>query len=157
MLFVDEILEVELPRKIVARKYLSPEEPCFKGHFPELPIFPGVLLIEAMAQTAAALSTIANQGADSRVPVLASVESARFSRPVSADQTLVMTVTREAQWGEFWRLSGFITVDDTRVAEARFLAARVKASKVFSRPNSQEIPINATSKNLVEVTDARTS
>lgn len=80
-LMLDSVLEIG-EGEIVARKRVRPDEPCFAGHFPGDPIFPGVLQIEAMAQAMAALMTLSNPEFRGRRPLFLGVDGCRFRRPV---------------------------------------------------------------------------
>ena len=88
MLLVDKILELD-ETHIVGIKNVTSNEPFFNGHFPDFPVMPGVLIIEAMAQTAGVqvLSTIPDRG--SKLVLLASVEEAKFRKPVRPGDQLV--------------------------------------------------------------------
>lgn len=113
---VDRVLEVEPGVRAVGTKLVSANEPYFSGHFPGAPVFPGVLLCEALVQLAVHLD---GEGADLR---LLEVDKARFRRPVLPGDTLRLEVTRLAA-GPPWRLRGVATADGTLVAEVEFGAA----------------------------------
>src|SRR5919198_1567873 len=81
MLLVDRIVELE-PERIVGIKNVTANEPFFDGHFPDFPVMPGVLIIEAMAQTAGVLVLKSIEDRASKLVLLVSVDSARFRRPV---------------------------------------------------------------------------
>src|SRR5215469_17974835 len=86
MLLVDRILELEAER-IVGVKNVTANEPFFSGHFPDFPVMPGVLIIEAMAQTAGVLVLKTIPDRDSKLVLLVAVENARFRRPVVPGDT----------------------------------------------------------------------
>src|SRR6266700_4271602 len=94
-LLVDRILELE-PERIVGIKNVTVNEPFFNGHFPEFPVMPGVLIVEAMAQTAGVLVLKSMPNRDNKLVLLVSIEGAKFRRPVvPGDQLHIeMTVIR---------------------------------------------------------------
>ena len=91
-LLVDRVLELEPDKRIVAIKNVTINEPFFEGHFPHYPVMPGVLIIEAMAQTAALLSfkSLGTKRDDNTVVYLVGVDGARFKRPVVPGDTLTL-------------------------------------------------------------------
>lgn len=90
-LLIDEVLELEPGVRVVATKYLRPEESWFKGHFPGMPVQPGVLTIEMLAQAGAvcALSLPENKG---KIAFFAGIDKARFRQQVKPGDTLVLSV-----------------------------------------------------------------
>jgi 3-hydroxyacyl-[acyl-carrier-protein] dehydratase len=119
-LLVDRIVELEAER-IVGIKSVTVNEPFFNGHFPEFPVMPGVLVIEAMAQTAGVLVLKSIPDRQSKLVLLVSVDSARFRRPVvPGDQLrLEMTVIRRKE--SVAKMAGRATVDGVLVAEAEVM------------------------------------
>jgi len=119
-LFVDRLLEMEPERRAVAIKNVSFDEPVFQGHFPGLPIFPGVLLLECMAQTS---GLCFGESDNDRIGLLASVEKARFYHPVRpGDQLRIETVIVGMRHG-FGKAEGKVFVGDQLAAAARFAFA----------------------------------
>ena len=118
MLLVDRIVELEAER-IVGIKNVTGNEPFFQGHFPEFPVMPGVLIVEAMAQVAGIL-VLQGMGPQKAV-YLASIEQAKFRRPVvPGDQLRIeMKVARRKSFVA--KLSGTATVDGVLVAEAEVM------------------------------------
>lgn len=116
-LMVDRILEMEQER-IVGIKNVSINEPFFNGHFPEFPVMPGVLVIEAMAQVAGVLVLKSLGGRNQKLVLLATVEEAKFRKPVvPGDQLRIeMTVTRRK--ASVAKMRGVATVEGSVVAEA---------------------------------------
>ena len=117
MLLVDKIVEMD-ETHIVGIKNVTSNEPFFNGHFPDFPVMPGVLIIEAMAQTAGVqvLSSIPDRG--SKLVLLASVEEAKFRKPVRPGDQLVITMTLVKRKASLAKMSGVAKVDGEVVAEA---------------------------------------
>src|SRR5206468_13045385 len=92
MLLVDSIIELE-PERIVGIKNVTANEPFFDGHFPDYPVMPGVLIIEAMAQTAGVLVLKSVEDRHSKLVLLVSIEYAKFRRPVVPGDQLRMELT----------------------------------------------------------------
>ncbi len=120
MLLVDRVLELEKGKRIVAIKNVTINEPFFVGHFPHLPVMPGVLQIEALAQAAGILSfqTMGRVSDAGSVYYFVGIDNARFKRPVApGDQLrLEVTITRVAR--SIWKYSGRATVDGQLACEA---------------------------------------
>ncbi len=124
MLLVDRILEIT-DTETVAEKLVSAKEPFFAGHFPQRPIMPGVLILEALAQTAAVgffWNEPANQG---RGVALASVRSARFRRPVVPGDILRLSTRVLRKRRRTYQYEGTATVRGEIVAESEFMAVIV--------------------------------
>ena len=122
-LLVDRVLEIEPGKRIVAIKNVSINEPYFVGHFPHLPVMPGVLQIEALAQAAGILSfqTMGKVSDDRSVYYFVGIDGARFKRPVGpGDQLrLEVEITRVAR--SIWKYAGRATVDGQTAAEAELM------------------------------------
>ena len=120
MLLVDRILESG-PERIVGIKNVTVNEPFFAGHFPDFAVMPGVLIIEAMAQVAGVLVLQQVPDRDQKLVLLASIEQARFRRPVvPGDQLRIeMVVTRRKQ--TVAKMKGKATVNGVVVAEAELM------------------------------------
>ena len=121
-LMIDEIRDLAPDDRVVGIKNVTGDESFFKGHFPGHPIMPGVLIIEAMAQTSAILviGTIGMQPGS--VVYFMSVEQARFRKPVFPGDRLALDVVKLQNRGKVWKFEGKATVGDTLVAEATFTA-----------------------------------
>jgi 3-hydroxyacyl-[acyl-carrier-protein] dehydratase len=121
-LLIDRILELEPGRRAVGEKLVTIGEPFFQGHFPDFPIMPGVLIVEALAQTAcvAALSLSEYQG---KIGLFAGIDSARFKRPVRPGDTLRLEITLDKMRRNIGRGSGKATVDGQVACEAELLFA----------------------------------
>ena len=122
-LMIDRVVELERNRSAVGVKNVSVNESFFQGHFPNHPVMPGVLIIEAMAQTAAVL-VVETLGPDAagRVVYFMSVEGAKFRRPVVPGDQLRIHVTKERNRGNVWKFHAIARVDDVAVAEATYAA-----------------------------------
>ena len=122
-LMVDAILEVERLKRIVGIKNVSINEYYFQGHFPGKPVMPGVLIIEAMAQTAAVLvvHTLGLE-AEGKLVYFMSVDNARFRRPVFPCDRLYVYVAKQRHRGNVWKFEGQAKVGDNLMAEAVFAA-----------------------------------
>ena len=120
-LFVERIVECTSD-SIVGIKNVSVNEPFFEGHFPSNPIMPGVLILEAMAQTGGILALEAfPQYKDRRAVYFAGLDKVRFRKPVRPGDQLVMKVKLEKQRGGFFKLHAEAFVDDVLVAEAAMM------------------------------------
>lgn len=119
MLLVDRVIELEPGVKAVAIKNVSTNEPFFQGHYPEIPIMPGVLIIEAMAQTAGIAMATAQQLVG--VPLLAGVDNARFRKPVTPGDQLRMEANVLRGGRRMGKVAVSATVDGNVVAEAELL------------------------------------
>jgi beta-hydroxyacyl-ACP dehydratase FabZ len=123
-LLVDRILALELGKRIVGVKNISINEPFFQGHFPGRPIMPGVLIIEAMAQTGgilALLSTPENLG--NPWIYLLGVDKVRFRKPVVPGDQLILELETLRSGKKFWKMQGKALVNQTLVAEAELMAS----------------------------------
>jgi 3-hydroxyacyl-[acyl-carrier-protein] dehydratase len=122
-LMVDKIIRVVPDVSAVGIKNVTVSEPHFQGHFPQRPIMPGVLIIEAMAQTAAVLVVeTLGPDAEGKLVYFMSVENARFRRPVMPGDTLYIHVHKERSRGNVWKFHGEAKVDDQLMAEATYAA-----------------------------------
>jgi 3-hydroxyacyl-[acyl-carrier-protein] dehydratase len=122
MLLVDRIVELEAER-IVGIKNVTANEPFFAGHFPEFPVMPGVLIIEALAQTAGVLILGQIPDRESKLVFLVSVERAKFRRPVVPGDQLRMEITVLKNKVSVAKIAGRATVDGQLVAEAELMCS----------------------------------
>jgi len=122
-LLLDRVIDVVPGESGVGIKNVTVNEQFFQGHFPHHPVMPGVLIIEAMAQTAAALA-LATLGATDGPPIVyfMSVEAAKFRKPVTPGDQLRLTLTKDRRRGNVWRFNGVGRVDGAAVAEATVTA-----------------------------------
>jgi 3-hydroxyacyl-[acyl-carrier-protein] dehydratase len=123
MLMIDSIKEMRGTESAIGIKNVSINEPHFQGHFPTLPVMPGVLIVEAMAQTAGALVLNGlGQGADNKVVYFMSIDKAKFRKPVVPGDVVHIHVNKLQNRGPVWKFSGAAKVNGTIVAEADFAA-----------------------------------
>ncbi len=122
-LLVDRVLEFESGKYIVALKNVTINEPFFPGHFPNHPVMPGVLVIEAMAQTAAILAfiTAGESVGDKNIVYFAGIDDARFKRPVVPGDQIMMRAELEWQRRGIWRFKTTARVDEHLAAEASLM------------------------------------
>jgi 3-hydroxyacyl-[acyl-carrier-protein] dehydratase len=122
-ILVDRVLAFEKGKSIQAIKNVTINEPFFGGHFPNRPVMPGVLMLEAMAQ-AAALLAFDNMGKrpdENTVYYFAGIDSARFKRPVEPGDQLIMDVTLERVKSGIFKFKGVARVDGNVVCEAELM------------------------------------
>jgi 3-hydroxyacyl-[acyl-carrier-protein] dehydratase len=122
-LLIDRVVDVVVNESAVGIKNVSIAEPHFQGHFPARPVMPGVLIIEAMAQTAAVLvvRTLGSE-AEGKLVYFMSVDKARFRKPVVPGDVLHVHVAKERMRGNVWRFNGMAKVDGVLASEATFSA-----------------------------------
>jgi 3-hydroxyacyl-[acyl-carrier-protein] dehydratase len=122
-LMVDKVVDAVANQHATGLKDLSGKENYFQGHFPARAVMPGVLIIEAMAQTAAVL-VVHTLGPESegKLVYFMSVDNARFRRPVFPPATLEIHVTKQRNRGNVWKFEGLAKVGDKVMAEAVFAA-----------------------------------
>ena len=119
-LLVDRIIEME-PERIVGIKSVTANEPFFTGHFPDFPVMPGVLIVEAMAQTAGVLVLKTIPDRENKLVLLVAVENARFRRPVVPGDSLRMEMKVIKRKASVAKMAGVATVDGQVVAEAEVM------------------------------------
>ena len=124
-LLIDRILDVEENVKITGLKNVTINEPFFPGHFPGLPIMPGVLIIEAMAQLGGAFLLEHEKERDRKWVFFTGIDGARFRRPVRPGDQLKMVVSVLKRRQTTCKMRGEAFVDDQLVAEAELLSAIV--------------------------------
>jgi 3-hydroxyacyl-[acyl-carrier-protein] dehydratase len=142
-LMVDAILEMERYKRIVGVKNVSINESHFQGHFPGKPIMPGVLIIEAMAQTGGLLLLMEVPERDNKLLYFVAVDGARFRRPVVPGDQLKLEVKVLSWRGDFCKLDGRATVDGQLAAEAILMCKMVDREPA-------ETPVAAPETNAVK-------
>ena len=120
-LLVDKIVELEPRRRIVGIKQVTINEYFFQGHFPDAPVMPGVLQIEALAQVGAILALREFENRDSKIPFFSGIEQARFRRPVVPGDTLTLEVTAIRIGTKVQKMRGEAKVDGQITAEAEIM------------------------------------
>lgn len=131
MLLVDRILEMEEDR-IVGMKNVTANEPFFMGHFPEYPVMPGVLIVEAMAQVGGVLVLKTVPDRKSKLVLFASIEEARFRRPVLPGDTLIIECKTLKRKETVVKMQGTARVNGQVVAEG------IVMCKLIDRPAAAE-------------------
>jgi len=127
-LLIDKIIEMDGDESCIGIKNVTINEPHFTGHFPERPVFPGVLLIEAMAQTAGALCVHARgDDAPPQLVYFMTIDKAKFRKPVEPGDQVHFHVKKIKQRSNIWKFDAVAKVDGTKVAEAEVSAMLVDA------------------------------
>jgi 3-hydroxyacyl-[acyl-carrier-protein] dehydratase len=123
ILLVDRVLEVEKGKRIKAIKNVTINEDFFNGHFPHRPVMPGVLMLEALAQTAALLSfeTLDESPDDKTVYYFAGIDGARFKRPVEPGDQLILEVELERMKAGIFKFKAWASVGEERAVEAQLM------------------------------------
>jgi 3-hydroxyacyl-[acyl-carrier-protein] dehydratase len=123
ILLVDRVLELTPGESAVSLKNVTMNEPHFNGHFPGFPVMPGVLIIEAMAQTAAIVVVEAlGKDAEGKVVFFMTIDEAKFRKPVVPGDSMHIHVEKVKARGPMWKFTGKAMVGDTLCAEATFAA-----------------------------------
>ena len=123
-LLVDRVLSVEPGVGIKSLKNVTINEPFFRGHFPGEPIMPGVLILEAMAQTGISFAKNTDpDGLEGKLLVFAGMDEVRFRRQVVPGDQLIMELKLIKRKSTIWKMQGKASVDDKVAAEAMLIAA----------------------------------
>lgn len=117
-LLVDRILETDGSTHMVGLKNVTINEPFFQGHFPNHPVMPGVLLVEALAQVGVALLLFGDQSRDAKLIYFSAIDKCRFRQPVIPGDQLIIKVTVLKQRDRYFKMKGEATVDGNIVVEA---------------------------------------
>ena len=128
ILLVDRVLEIEKGKRIKALKNVTINEPYFVGHFPHRPVMPGVLMLEALAQTAAILSfdAIDTESDEKTVYYFAGIDGARFKRPVEPGDQLILEVALERSKSGIYKFNARATVDGELAVSADLMCTMRK-------------------------------
>jgi UDP-3-O-[3-hydroxymyristoyl] N-acetylglucosamine deacetylase/3-hydroxyacyl-[acyl-carrier-protein] dehydratase len=138
-LFVDKIVEFKIDEKIVGIKNVTGNEPFFEGHFPGQPVMPGVLIVEAMAQTGGILLLNGVDNPDNKLVYFMSINNAKFRRPVVPGDQLVFELEMTSRKSKICQMKGKAFVDGVLVAEAEMMASIVERTenKAQAKPVSK--------------------
>jgi 3-hydroxyacyl-[acyl-carrier-protein] dehydratase len=122
-LLVDRVLEIDKGKTIKTLKNVTINEPFFTGHFPHRPVMPGVLMLEALAQSAALLSfaTLDASPSDNTIYYFAGIDAARFKRPVEPGDQLIMEVELDRARAGIYKYKALARVDGEVVCEAELM------------------------------------
>ena len=121
-LLVDRILEMEEGKKIVGLKNVTINEPFFQGHFPEFPIMPGVLIIEALAQVGGVLAFKSTKNVEGSLVYFVSIDKAKFRKPVIPGDQIFLHVEVLQSRPPYWKLMGKAYVKEELVCETELKA-----------------------------------
>ena len=123
ILLVDRIVDFVPDESAVGLKNVTMNEPHFQGHFPRMPVMPGVLIVEAMAQTSAIMvvKTLGKE-AEGKLVYFMTIDNARFRKPVVPGDTMYIHVKKERCRGAVWKFHGEARVDGVVCAEATYSA-----------------------------------
>jgi 3-hydroxyacyl-[acyl-carrier-protein] dehydratase len=139
-LLVDRIVEMEAER-VVGIKNVTANEPWVTGHFPDFPVMPGVLIVEAMAQAAGVLVLKSMENREQKLVLLVAVENARFRKPVVPGDTLRMEMKVVKRKASVAKMAGVATVDGQVVAEVEVMCKL--ADKNEAKPAADAATPNA--------------
>ena len=123
MRMVDRVVDMVPDKSAIGIKNVTINEPHFQGHFPQRPVMPGVMIVEAMAQTAALLVVHTLGGnSEGKLVYFMTIEGARFRKPVGPGDTMRIHVEKQKSRGNVWKFSAEAKVDGAVVAEATYTA-----------------------------------
>lgn len=121
-LLIDKVTDIVPGESAIGIKNVTMNEPFFQGHFPGHPIMPGVLIIEAMAQTSAILVIETTGNRAGNVVYFMTVDQARFRKPITPGDQVELHVTKQRNRGNVWKFSGEARVDGKLMAQAVYSA-----------------------------------
>ena len=124
-LLIDRVIEVDGDKRLVALKNVSVNEPFFAGHFPDAPVMPGVLTIEAMAQAGAIMGLLHSkpESLKNTLVYFLGIDEARFRRPIVPGDQLRIVVDVLRDRGLVWKMKGQVFVEEELAAEATLLSS----------------------------------
>lgn len=128
MLFIDRVLSAN-ETSIIAESYIKADAPHFKGHFPDLPILPGVMVIETVAQAGALIVSLSTGLEEGTFIAFSGVEQAKFRRPVYPGEILLIKARIEKERRGFYKFSGEALVDNVVAGQLLFSATQMAFDK----------------------------
>jgi beta-hydroxyacyl-ACP dehydratase FabZ len=128
-LLVDRIIELVPGERIVGIKQVTINEHFFQGHYPSMPVMPGVLIVEAMAQVGAVYALSQMKDGAEKLPLFSGIDNARFRRPVVPGDTLIIEVTPLRVGSRVQRMRGRASVDNQLAAEAEIMSVIADKTK----------------------------
>lgn len=131
-LLIDRIVDMDGDASATGIKNVTFNEPHFGGHFPDAPVMPGVLIVEAMAQTAGAIVAKKNIGGGRKLVYFMTIDNVKFRRPVVPGDVLELKVTKLRQRGNIFKYDCHAMVGDERAADAVISAMMVEPEKANS-------------------------
>ncbi|HWX92131.1 MAG TPA: 3-hydroxyacyl-ACP dehydratase FabZ [Terriglobales bacterium] len=137
-LLIDRVVDLTRRERIVALKNVTINEPFFAGHFPNLPIMPGVLIVEAIAQAGGALLLTEVEDRDQKLMVFTGIERARFRRPVLPGDQLRIEVEVKSWRMNAVRMEGKVFVGEKRVAEATVTCQLITRAGTQAGPDTND-------------------
>ena len=131
MLLIDELIDIVPYNSAVGIVNVNKKSFFFQGHFPGQPVMPGVLIVEAFGQTAAALTaySLAPEEVEDKLVYLMSVDKARFRNPIIPDCKLFLEIEAIRSRGRVWRYKGVAKVNETKMADAKWAATIMDRNK----------------------------
>lgn len=139
-LLIDRVVDMVPRERIVAIKNVTINEPFFQGHFPNLPIMPGVLIVEAIAQAGGALLLTEVVDRDQKLMVFTGIERARFRRPVLPGDQVRIEVDVKSWRMNAVRMEGKAFVDEKRVAEATVTCQLIPRARTQQASDGTSVP-----------------
>ena len=131
MLLIDELTNIVPNKSAIGVINVSKDSFYFQGHFPEQPVMPGVIIVEAFGQAAAALTaySLAPEEVDNKLVYLMSVDKARFRNPIMPECKLLLEIEAIRSRGRVWRYKGVAKVNETKMADAEWAATIMDRNK----------------------------
>ncbi len=133
-LLIDKIIDFKMDEKIVGVKNVTTNEPFFEGHFPGQPVMPGVLILEAMAQTGGILLLNGIENPEGKLVFFMSIDKAKFRKPVTPGDQLVFELTMLNRKSKICLMAGKAFVDGNLVAEAEMMASIIERKETKTQP-----------------------